>query len=893
MQMSVSNPAPRPEADPQPSPRPPLYAKDALGERVPLSFAQQRLWFLEQLEPNTPRYNVPLALRIHGALQTDLLRAALDQVVARHEALRSGFLQENGSPAQFIREPRSVEMQFIDLNDHGVPRGENDLLTLLSREAQRPFDLSRDLLIRATLFRVREDDHVLLLSLHHIVCDEWSFRVLLRELMLHYVRLRAGDTTPLQELPIQYADYALWQRDWLQGPVLAKELDYWKQQLTGSIPRLDLPTDFPAPTGGGRRGRRQFLDIPGPVLDGLRDLSRREGATVFMALLAGLKVLLCRYTGQDQIIVGSPISGRTRLETEDVIGFFVNTLVLRTDLAGDPTFIEILRRVRDVTLGAYDHQELPFEKLVEELQPARIASGVPFLQVIFALQQTLDQDLQLPGLDLQVLEVDTQTAKFDLTCVAVERPETLQLCIEYATALFADGSIARLLGHWQNLLQAVVKNPNLHVSQLPLLTPNERHRAIVEWNQTDRDYPQDTTLAALVERQVERRPDALAVRYGSSELTYAELNRRANFLAHHLRRLNLGPGVAVGLCLERSVALVVGMLGILKAGRAYVPLDPSYPKERLSLMLDDAQASVLITQESLKPALPATSATILTLDSLPETPSANPALTAGPEDLAYVIYTSGSTGRPKGVLVTQRGVLRLVCNTDYVQLTDEDRIAQLANPAFDAATFEIWGALVHGAALIGLERDTALCPKDLATELVRQRISTLFLTTALFNQVAAEAPGAFHSLKHLLFGGEAVDPKWVRHVLQHQPPERLLHVYGPTETTTFAAWHHLTEVPAEARTIPIGRPIANTRIYLLDRWLEPVPVGVPGEICIGGPGLARGYLHQPQLTSDRFVPDPFTRQSSTRMGSSQTRCRSTRVVLLKIAIERSLSTSKV
>ena len=843
----------------------PLAEPTGSSDRIPLSFAQQRLWFLEQLAPGTALYNIPLAVRMTGEVRVDYLEAALNAVIARHEVLRTNIVTENGTPAQLIRQPRPAQLRIID---HGGQDGEvpkNELPRLLTREAQRAFDLAEDLLIRCALFRIRAGVRVLLITLHHIVCDEWSLRILFREMAAFYGAFLEGQEPLLLDLPIQYADFAIWQGEYLQGSALAKELNYWKKTLNGAPPRLNLVPDLRPTDRSPHAGRRQYLELPRHLSDRLRELSRRDGVTLFMTLLAGFKALLFRYTRQDDILVGSPIAGRTRVETENLIGFFVNTLVLRTHLSGDPTFIELLQRVRETAFGAYQHQDLPFEKLVEELRPNRRSNDVPLVQAVFAHHHSIDAELQLPGVDLEWIDVDTETSKFDLTWVVRESGGGLNVCVEYASALFDDAAVTQLLGHWLTLLEGVASDPNRRVSRIPLLRPEERQRALVDWNQTSRPYPESASVPQLFEEQARQTPNAIAVRYGSSELSYSELDRRADHIAEALRGLGAGSNTVIGLCVDRSKDLVAGMLGILKTGAAYLPLDSSWPKERLSVMLEDAKAPVVLTQASLQAALPPTRASILCVDALPAASGGGSNMPVSPDDLAYVIYTSGSTGCPKGVAVPHRAIVSLVRKTDYAQLTEQDRVAQASNASFDAATFEIWGALLNGATLIGIEREVMLAPKELAARLSSERITTLFLTTALFNQVAAETPGAFRSLKHLLFGGEMVDPRWVKHVLEHQPPERLLHVYGPTETTTFAAWHHITALDSRRGSIPIGRPIANTRLYVLDGQLEPAPIGVPGEIYIGGPGVARGYLNDPELTAKKFVPDPFTDQRGARL----------------------------
>jgi amino acid adenylation domain-containing protein len=828
----------------------------------PLSYAQQRLWFLDQLEPDSPLYNVPFALRFRGDLQLNLLQAVFQELVRRHEALRTNFQSDHGEPVQRIRPAAEFKLGWVDYSEE---TGTSEPLeTVLSREARRPFRLAEDGLMRGTVYRLGKREHVLLVCLHHIICDEWSLGVLFGEILQLYEAFSKGQPSPLAELPIQYADYAVWQRERLQGPVLDQELAYWRERLRQSPSRLSLPCDRVPPTLSSHAGARQSAQLPQELADALRDLSRRHNVSVFMALLAAFKGLLHRYTHQDDLTVGSPIAGRTRLETEGLIGFFVNTLVLRTDLSGDPSFVELLRRVRETTLGAYEHSELPFDKLVEALHPDRNTRQTPLIQVVFSLEHAIE-GARSSDLEFEPLEVSTHTSKFDLTWVIIEQGAQLRSCVEYATELFDPETMRFWLSHWHTFLQEITTFPERPLSRLSVTSVREREQLLVQWNQTCREFPENRTLSGLFEDQVRAHPERIAVRFGTEEMTYAALNARANQVAATLRAGGAGLGKAVVLCAERSINLIVGILAVVKAGGVYIPIEPGCPAERLSLLLEETSAPVILTEEHLRPNLPRTTATILSLQGAP-----NPFVSDGPDlgagtGLAYVIYTSGSTGRPKGVAVSQRAIIRLVCGTDYVQLTPEDRVAQASTPAFDAATFEIWGALLNGATLVGVPRDLLLSPKEFAAFLQEERITTLFVTTALFNQFASDAPDAFRSLKQLLFGGEAVDPKWVRRVLRQGPPKRLLHVYGPTETTTFATWHEIKEVPPEAKTIPIGRPIANTRLYLLDRWLNPVGIGMPGEIFIGGPGVAQGYFNQPELTAERFIPDPFDRNQAAKL----------------------------
>jgi amino acid adenylation domain-containing protein/non-ribosomal peptide synthase protein (TIGR01720 family) len=835
---------------------------------IPLSFAQQRLWFLNELEGANASYNMAAAIRLSGVLQVAALERAIAEIVQRHEVLRTTFKTVDGVAIQSIAPTSTVTLSMVDLQALTADEQSAEVQRLASVEAEKTFDLANDSLLRITLLILREEEYVLLVTIHHIVSDGWSIGIFFREVATLYEAFSTGKPSPLSALPIQYADFAYWQRQWLQGEVLKNGLNYWRQQLAGAPPLLSIPTDRPRPKVQTFRGGIEYFQIDSDLTRKLKTLSRQSHATLFMILLAAFATLLSRYSNQSDIVVGSPIANRNRSEVEPLIGFFVNTLLLRIDLNGNPDFLELLNRTRQVALDGYAHQDVPFERLVDELQPERNLSYNPLFQVMFVLQNTPDVKLELPGLTI-TLENEDVAAKFDLTLSIEETEQELIGSWEYNTDLFDAATIKRMVGHFQTLLEAIVANPQQRVSELSLLTATERHTLLVEWNNTQVDYPKHLCIHELFEAQVERTPDAVAVVFEDEQLTYGELNRRANQLAHYLRSLDVGPDILVGICVERSLNMIVGFLGILKAGGAYVPLDPSYPQERLAFMLKDAQVSVLLTQQQLVEKLPEHQASLVCLDSEWETIARQSkeklVSKVTPEHLAYVIYTSGSTGKPKGVCISHRAVNRLVLNTNYVKLEPSDRIAQASNCSFDAATFEIWGALVHGDQLVGVTKDVALSPKDFATLLQEQGISVLFLTTALFNQLAKEVPSAFNSVRHLLFGGEAADPRVVKMLLENSPPQQLLHVYGPTESTTFASWHLVKEVPQGVTTIPIGRPLSNTQIYLLDNQMHPVPVGVPGELYIGGDGVARGYLNRPELTAERFIVNPFSNEPGAHL----------------------------
>lgn len=837
---------------------------------LPPSFSQQRLWFLDQMEPDSPVYNISRAMRINGALNVEALQRTLDALVARHEVLRTTFASPDGSPVQVIAKSRSVELPVTDLRDWPLVEREVEAQRFMVEHARRPFNLSQDLMLRARLLRMDEQEHHLLLTMHHIASDAWSEGILYRELATLYEAFSTGKPSPLPELPIQYADFAQWQREWLQGEVLESRLSYWKQQLGDYSAVLELPTDRPRPLVQTYQGRRQSLALPKTLSDSLQVLCRQERSTLFMILLAAFQVLLHRYTGQDDIVVGTPIAGRTQAETEGLIGFFVNNLVLRTDISGNPTFRELLGRVREVTLEAYTHQDLPFEKLVEELHPDRNLSYSPLFQAMFDFQNAPKYELELAGLTLTPLEVDSGTAKFDLSLSLSESPYGLTGALGYNTDLFDHATITRMLGHFRTLLEGVVDNPDQLVSELPLLTEGERHQLRVEWNDTQTEYPKDSCIHQLFESQVERTPEAVAMDFEEDRLTYRELNRGANQLAHYLNARGIGPENVVGLYMERSAAMVIAILGIVKAGGAYLPLDPSFPPGRLKFMIEDSGATLVLTHrlsEEHSPAPTIVDIIDLDLDSIEIVRMSveNPTSQTTPGSLLYVMYTSGSTGVPKGIGVCHRGVTRLVCKTNYIDLDESDRVAQASNAAFDAATFELWGALLNGARIVGIPKALLLSPVKFARHLEQHRITTIFLTTALFNQIVQTEPAAFKGMSQVLVGGEALDPHWLSVALEHGPPKRLLNVYGPTENTTFTTWYLVERVPEGATTVPIGRPLANSLVYILDSHLNPVPIGVSGELHIGGSGLARGYLNSPDLTAEKFIPSPFGGETGARL----------------------------
>jgi aspartate racemase len=851
------------------------------GGPAPLSFAQQRLWFLEQMEGALTAYNLPVAWRLRGPLNREALRRALEAIIRRHEPLRTTFAVVEEEPVQVIGALERFELPLEDLRGLATDQQAAVVVQRRTAEAERPFDLTRDLLLRASLLRLAEDEHVLLLTLHHIAADGWSVEVVLwRELRALYDASCRDEDAGLPELPVQYADYAVWQRKQLEGEGLAELLQYWREQLQG-LSALELPTDRPRPGRPSYRGARHDFTLGPDLIRQLQALGQAEGVTLHMTLLAAFQALLARYSGQEDIAVGTPIAGRNHAALEDLIGFFVNTLVLRMDLAGDPTFRELLARVRQVSLAAYDHQDLPFEQLVEELRPARHLNRNPLVQVLFQLLSFSGQGLTLRDLEVLRLPQSSGRARFDLEMHVwqpAEREERLEGTVVYSTDLFDAATIERLVGHFVMLLEGVAADADQRLSALPLLTETERGQLLVEWNETAVAYPADKGVHQLFEEQVERTPGAVAVVFEGQELTYRELNERANQLAHHLRSLGVGPETLVGLCLERSPELVVGILGILKAGGAYVPLDRDYPLQRLEFMLTEARVGVLVTQHSLLGRLPATGCQVICLDTdaakLQSEACSNPLLDVGADDLAYVLFTSGSTGQPKGVAVRHASIARLVFGNDYTKFGPDRVFLQLAPVSFDASTFELWGALLHGAKLV-IAPPSLPDFRHLEELLQRHRVTTLWLTATLFNQVVDHYPQALRGVAEVLTGGEALS---VQHICRAQATlgsrVQLINGYGPTECTTFATCYRIPPqlAPATA-SIPIGRPIANTQVYVLDKRRVPVPIGVPGELYLGGPGLARGYLNRPELTAECFVAHPFDDAPGARLYRTGDLCR--------------------
>jgi amino acid adenylation domain-containing protein len=836
---------------------------------LPLSFAQQRLWFIDQLEPGSALYNVPTAFRICGRLSIELLEQSLNEIVRRHEVLRTTFRVREGWPAQNISANLTISLPVVDLTGRPDSKREGEALQLINEEARRPFDLADGPLLRAFSVRLAAEAHILLLTVHHIACDGWSMGILSRELSALYKAFSDARPSPLPELPIQYVDFARWQREWLQGEVLHKQVAYWKERLA-NLPVLQLPTDRPRPPVQSHRGERRSIVLDHELCESLKLLSQKERASIFMMLLAAFNVLLCRYSGQQDIAIGTPIAGRNRSEVEHLIGFFVNTLVLRTDLSGDPTFRELLGRVRDAALDAYTYQDLPFEKLVVELEPERNLSYSPLFQVMMVFQNGPEQTMDLAGLNVTVAQIGASASKFDLSLAVRVIPRGLGVALTYDTDLFDHDTIVRMLGHYRTLLEGIVADPNQPISKLPILDKAERHQLLVEWNDTRREYSKDKCVHELFEEQVERTPDAVAVVFEGQALTYRELNTRANQLARHLWRLGASAEIAVAICMDPSAETVVGLLGILKAGAAYLPMDPVYPTERLAFMLEESRTPVLLTQEQFLDRFAHLPIRVVAMDAswkdFAGESDRNPESGIGPRNLAYIMYTSGSAGRPKGVMVEHGSVVNYLSWVNENLLEDDvDCLPLVTTITFDMSLKQIFAPLLRGGRVWVLGKELVNDPAELLKALRPCARLALNSTPSLWQAVLAHLKSGMAGNDQiptsLLVGGEQLSQQLVRRSLAAFPQLQLWNLYGPTEATANVSAAKIR--PGEQ--ITIGRPIANARVYILDRRLQPVPVGVAGELHVGGAGLARGYLNHSELTVERFIPNPFGNEPGSRL----------------------------
>ncbi|WP_061872385.1 non-ribosomal peptide synthetase [Serratia marcescens] len=831
---------------------PPIEAMPR-GAALPLSFAQQRLWFLTQLEGLSETYHIPLALNLRGELDLPAWRQSLDALYVRHEALRSRFVTVEGQPQAHILPADALPLTVHDLR--GQQDAQSQARQLAQRLTEAPFDLTQGPLVRAALIRLADEEHLFLLICHHIISDGWSTGILLRELGALYGAFRRSDADPLPPLTLQYPDYAAWQRRYLTPERLAAQAQYWRETLSDAPALLTLPTDRPRPTVQSFNGGEVPIAIDAELTQALRQFSRQHGGTLFMTVLAAWSLVLARMAGQQELVIGTPEANRGRLETESLVGFFVSTLALRIDLRDDPDLPTLIARIRHTVLAARENRDLPFEQVVELVNPPRHLGYTPLFQVMLAWQDGSVRDISLPGLQAESAELGYQIAKYDLTLDLAERDEQISGTLNFATALFDRATAERYGVYLVQVLRAMATNATQPASHLDLLPAAERELLLYGWNRTAEVYPAQSSAHVLFEQWAQRTPDAVAVVNDRDSLSYAQLNAHANQLAHQLIAQGVRPGDRVATSLERSVSLVIAQLAILKAGAAYVPLDPHLPVARQAWIIGDSGASLILCDRDLDREI-AGEIACLRIDRLRQNPTHDPAVPRAGDAPAYIMYTSGSTGTPKGVMVTHQGILRLAINNRFASFERGDRFAFAANPAFDASTLEMWGALLNGASLAIIAPEVLTEAEALATALVRQRINVLFLTTSLFNQYVHSIAATLAQLKYLLSGGEAADPHAFARMLKEAGPVRLINGYGPTESTVFATTATIERVDPWQR-LPIGRPIGNTRIYLLDAHGQPVPLGATGEIYIAGPGVALGYLNRAELTAERFLADPF------------------------------------
>ncbi|MBD2389846.1 amino acid adenylation domain-containing protein [Aphanizomenon flos-aquae NRERC-008] len=860
------------------------------SEPAPLSFGQEQLWFLSQIQDNTT-YNLPLALQISGSLNISVLEQVITEIVRRHEILRTNFQQIEGKNLQVIRPEINISLQVINLDQITAKQQLQNVERLINQETDKIFNLSEDDLFQSTLYQLNQNSYILLLNMHHIISDGWSIGILLQELSTLYGAYLAGNKSPLPDLQIQYADYAIWQKEKFTSEIREKQLNYWKQQLADIPPLLELPTDKPRPPIQSFRGGIWEFSINSNLSQKIRTLTQQSDATLFMTMLAAFVILLYRCSGQDDILIGSPMAGRNRQEIQSLIGYFVNTVVLRTKLTGNPNFREILNQVRQVATDAHNYQDIPYNQVVEALNPQRNLSYNPVFQILFDLQHSLTDKLQLPGLTLQPFLGEHSISKFDLSLIIEDRGTELIGAWEYSSDLFTQETISRITENFQTLLNGIVNNPETPINQLPIISAFEQQQILEKWNNTQQDYPESFCIHELLTQQVIKTPDAIAVKFGNQQLTYTQLNQKANQLANYLQNCGVTSEVLVGLYLERSLDILIAILAILKAGGAYLPLDPKYPQTRLTDILNDSQVSIILTQEKLLTSLssplprgetPLTpyQGKIILLDTdltiISQQNIETPISAIKPDNLAYVIYTSGSTGKPKGVMITHQNIVNHATSIiDKYQINSHDRILQFTTFIFDVAAEEIFPAWLSGATLI-------ICPQEMVTNLIefsqflaQESLTVVNLPTPYWQEWVLEIDRKISqipdSLRLVITGSDQVLPEklalWQKLVTEKRQNIQWINAYGLTETTITSTVYQLP-VNYQLNTthsVPIGRPIANTEIYILDQNLQPVPIGIPGELHIGGAGLARGYLNRKQLTNEKFISNPISSSKSSRL----------------------------
>jgi len=839
------------------------------GGDLPLSPGQEAVWFFQQLRPGMRSYTFGAAVRIDGEVDVGVMERVLTELVRRHEAYRTTFHEGEGGPVQRVHPPAPVALRHVDLS--GVPEGE---VGARIREAfAEPFDLANGPVVRWTLFRRSDDEQLLGVHEHHLVHDGWSFALFLRELVMLYGAFSRGEPSPLPEPSLQWGDYAVWQREWLRGPEAHAQLDWWRRTLEGVPPSLELPADRPRPEQMSFRGAAHRVRLPRELYAAAEAFGRARGATPFMTLFAAFQALLHRYTGETDFCVGSAVAARHAPEVRDLVGMVVNTVPLRADLSGAPTFEALLARVRGHAVEAYAREQVPFAEIVAAAAPGRSAAQFPLYSTVFSFHHAPYGELALPGATLRVEEgLESGWAKLDLNVIVIPRAQQgagdeVVMIWEFAEDLFDASTVRRMIGHYESLLAAALADPERPVSHLPLVSADET-RALLRLAGAPTPYPRDASVHGLFARQAAATPGVVAIRDGSGEMTYAQLDAASSRLARRLRALGAGPEARVAVAMERSAAMVASFLAAMRAGAAYVPLDPSHPAERLEYVLEQSGAAVLVVRGELPPSLAGWEGPVARWDELQggeEDAAVGDDVPVAAESLACVLYTSGSTGRPKGVAIVHRAIVRVVKDADYLQLGPADVVAQVTASSFDVSLWEIWGALLNGARLVVVGREEILSPHAFAARLREEGVSALFLTPTGLRQVLAEVPDAFAGVANLLLGGEALEAPVLHRLLESGAPGRLLNAYGPTESTTYASWFLVERVEPGASTVPIGRPVSNTRAYVLDAALRPLPLGVPGELYLGGDGLARGYLGRPALTAERFLPDPWSGVPGARL----------------------------
>ncbi len=837
---------------------------------APLSYFQERLWFLHQFEPDCSAFSDPILLEMLGVLNLEALRRSIEFVIVRHEALRTTFHSKDGVPTQVVQAPPRIQLPLFDLTSQSDKEGESERIQIA--EFHRPFNLESDLMLRAIVIRIEADHHQLLFTINHIATDGWSNGLLLKELGLCYGAFVEGRSPELPDLPLQYRDFAIWQRQTITDEALQEHLEYWKTTLADIPNSPQLLTDYPRPPRQSYSGGYLSIPVHADLRDALNEFSRKERVTLFMTIMSVFAVLLHRYTDQPTVVIGTPVANRDRVEIEPLIGFFVNTLALRCDFSGDPTFREFLLRVRETTLGAYAHQELPFEKLVQALRPERSLSHSPIFQTLLAVQNTPSEPLKFSGLSVTRKIFEHENAQFDLSTF-VEFTPNLRIAYSYNADLFERDTISRIAAHFENLLRAAIANPDTRISALPIVGEAEL-KQLLTWAEKKHPYP-NCCIHEVFEDVAAKTPDKVALVQGTQLLSFSRLNQRANRLARDFMKAGVEPGHRIGLVFQRSVDVIVGMLAALKAGAAFVPIDPAYPKPRIDFILNDCGIRVVFTASDLVDRLPKGSCSVFKAEDYrgDEVPAPNLNVQVSPDAAAYVIFTSGSTGIPKGVEVPHRGIVRLVFGQNYARFGPEQLTLQLCSLSFDVSQFEIWAALLHGATCVifsGQQIDAENIGKDIRDH----GIVSMWLTTSLFNTVVEESPAVLAPLKQLLIGGEALSVPHIQKALEALPNTQLINGYGPTENSVFSnCYYILRDLPKNLRSIPIGPPIANTSAFILDRHLQPVPIGVPGELCVGGDGLAIGYLNRPELNSVAFIQNPIPGATDKRLYKTGDLCR--------------------